>query len=92
MSMERQKLYAEVLRLSSRDRADLAAKLIRSLDDDDEELTPEEWEASWSQEIDRRIAHEQRYGKGTAKSQAVIKELAKLKLFVQARYAYYRDR
>lgn len=53
--MERDKVFAEALRLPTPARADLAAKLLRSLDDEEEGLTREEWEAAWTHEISRRV-------------------------------------
>jgi len=75
--MERQTVIAEALRLPSRSRADLAARLIRSLDgEDDESLTAEEWEASWGEEIERRLENH-RAGK--------VKTVAAAEVFQNAR-------
>jgi hypothetical protein len=48
-------LMAEALALPERDRAALAARLLRSLEPDDELVTVEESEAAWDEEIERRV-------------------------------------
>lgn len=48
-------LEKEVFALPSEDRARIAADLIRSLDNDGEPLSREEWEAAWAEEIRRRL-------------------------------------
>jgi hypothetical protein len=48
-------LMAEALELPERDRAAFAARLLRSLEPDDEPVTVEEWEAAWGEEIERRV-------------------------------------
>ncbi|HTJ43208.1 MAG TPA: addiction module protein [Kofleriaceae bacterium] len=48
-------LREQALRLSPQERAELAAKLLESLDDDDSEaLTQAEIEKAWDEEIERR--------------------------------------
>jgi hypothetical protein len=56
-----QELLAAALSLPEDQRAELAHKLLASLDDR-EELSPDDWEAVWSDEIERRV-HELRSGK-----------------------------
>jgi putative addiction module component (TIGR02574 family) len=53
--MSVQELEAEVLKLPSPERAQLAHRLIVSLDEDDDE-DPAEIERAWEEEIRRRIA------------------------------------
>jgi putative addiction module component (TIGR02574 family) len=49
-------LLDQALQLSDEERGKLAARLFKSLDpDDDDELSPEQWDAAWSAELDRRI-------------------------------------
>ncbi len=48
-------LLAQALQLPDDERGKLAARLLGSLEPDGDELSPEEWEAAWSTEIDRRI-------------------------------------
>jgi putative addiction module component (TIGR02574 family) len=44
------------MKLPDEERGELAARLLRSLDpDDDDEPTAQEWEAAWSAELDRRV-------------------------------------
>lgn len=45
----------DLMALPIQDRARIAADLIRSLDDDGEPLSREEWEAAWAEEISRRL-------------------------------------
>ena len=47
-------LLAEVLRLPIDERADVAAELLRSLDDEERALPPDEVERRWTEEITRR--------------------------------------
>jgi putative addiction module component (TIGR02574 family) len=51
--MTRDALLQEVLKLPQRDRADVAAELLASLDDEPAE-DPEEVERAWAAEIERR--------------------------------------
>ncbi|MHB8873261.1 MAG: addiction module protein [Myxococcaceae bacterium] len=53
MAPERESLLSEVLRLPSKDRAAIAAALLRSLDEEDEQRSVEE---AWAEEIRRRLA------------------------------------
>lgn len=46
----------ELMALPTEDRARVALDLIRSLDNEDETLTREEWEAAWLEEVKRREA------------------------------------
>jgi hypothetical protein len=49
-------LFEQALKLPEKERGKLIARLLRSLEpDNDEELGPEAWEAAWSEEIDRRM-------------------------------------
>jgi len=49
-------LLEQALKLSERERGQLVARLVRSLEPhDDEELDPQDWEAAWSAEIERRM-------------------------------------
>jgi putative addiction module component (TIGR02574 family) len=49
-------LLDQALQLGEEERGELAARLLRSLEPDDEDvLTPSEWEAAWAAEIDRRV-------------------------------------
>ena len=50
-----EKLIPVLATLTAEDRAALRHYL-RELDGDEPELTEEEWEAEWAEEIDRRIA------------------------------------
>ena len=55
-----QTLLEQALELPERERADLAARLLRSipepgLDDDGEDLSGPAWEAAWTAELDRRV-------------------------------------
>ncbi len=54
-SLTTQELLAAALSLSADQRAELARNLLASLDDREEDLSPEEWEAVWSDEIERRV-------------------------------------
>ncbi len=49
-------LFEQALLLPDDERGELAAKLLRTLDPNvEDELTRNEWEAAWSDEIDRRV-------------------------------------
>ena len=61
MSLPLERLEAEAMELSSRERARLAHRLIASLDDDVEE-DPAEVDRAWEEEIQRRL-DEYRSGK-----------------------------
>lgn len=60
-SLTTQELLAAALSLPADQRAELAHDLLASLDDR-EDLSPDEWEAVWSDEIERRV-HDLRSGK-----------------------------
>lgn len=50
------KLLEQALQLPEKERGELASRLLRSLESvDDEELSPEAWEAAWTDELDRRV-------------------------------------
>ena len=55
MSLPIDRLTAEVLELSSSERAELAHRLIASLEGEPEE-DPSEVESAWAEEIERRLA------------------------------------
>jgi hypothetical protein len=49
-------LLDQALQLSDEERGKLAARLLQSLDpDDDDELSPEQWDDVWSAELDQRV-------------------------------------
>ena len=48
-------LLEQALQLSDEERGKLAARLLQSLDPDDEELSPEPWDEAWSAELDQRV-------------------------------------
>jgi putative addiction module component (TIGR02574 family) len=49
-------LLDQALQLGEEERGELAARLLRSLEPDDEDsLAQSEWEAAWAAEIDRRV-------------------------------------
>lgn len=50
------------MKLDSKKRARLAARLIESLRKEEEKLSPEEWERLWAEEAERRL-EELRQGK-----------------------------
>jgi len=45
----------QALQLSDEERGKLAARLLQSLDPDDDELSPEQWDDVWSAELDQRV-------------------------------------
>lgn len=50
------KLYAEASQLSSEERSELAGRLVRGLEpDDDEVLAPDDWQRAWSEVLERRL-------------------------------------
>ena len=60
--MTTKEIVAAALKLDRKERAHLASQLIHSLDAEEENLSPEEWERLWTEEIDRRM-EELRQGK-----------------------------
>ena len=48
-------LLDQALQLSDEERGKLAARLLQSLDPDDDELSPEQWDDVWSAELDQRV-------------------------------------
>jgi putative addiction module component (TIGR02574 family) len=55
--MTSEELQAEALKLDKADRATLATRLVRSLDDSTEEqLSEQDWTNAWADEADRRNA------------------------------------
>lgn len=55
MSMDPAKLREEALRLPADARARLAAELLKSLDNEEELLDPQEHDAAWGPEIEERL-------------------------------------
>jgi hypothetical protein len=55
-------IVAAALKLPLTKRADLASRLIRSLEEDEEKLSPQERERLWTEEAERRL-EEMREGK-----------------------------
>lgn len=56
MSPAFEALLDQVLKLPAEERGELASRLLRSLEPDDgDEPDAQEWDASWSTELDRRI-------------------------------------
>jgi putative addiction module component (TIGR02574 family) len=53
-SLTTQELFAAALSLPEAQRAELARNLLESLDDG-EDISPDEWTAVWSDEIERRM-------------------------------------
>lgn len=53
-------LLEQALRLESDERAELAHRLLDSLDDDDLEMSSDEWSEAWAEEILRRIERVER--------------------------------
>ena len=60
VSDQARKVLATALRLPVADRAEVAAELLRSLDDDESHLPPEEVERLWVEEITRRAQRARR--------------------------------
>jgi putative addiction module component (TIGR02574 family) len=56
MSETAEKLKPLLANLPADERAELVEYLLELGDSDDEELTQEEWESAWADEINRRIA------------------------------------
>ncbi|HET7499686.1 MAG TPA: addiction module protein [Kofleriaceae bacterium] len=54
MSDQPRHLFEEALRLPLAERADLATRLLRSLDDEERELPLDEVDRRWAEEITRR--------------------------------------
>jgi putative addiction module component (TIGR02574 family) len=55
MSEDARHLLEGALRLPLDERSQLAERLLRSLEDEEASLPPEEWERLWSEEITRRL-------------------------------------
>jgi putative addiction module component (TIGR02574 family) len=60
MSISFEQLKAEAAKLSSTERAELAAELLRSLDPVDDDADPAEIERAWVLEAERRLAEIER--------------------------------
>jgi putative addiction module component (TIGR02574 family) len=48
-------LLDQALQLSHEERGKLATRLLQSLEPDDDELSPEQWDDGWSAELDQRV-------------------------------------
>jgi putative addiction module component (TIGR02574 family) len=48
-------VLAQALQLPDDERSKLVARLLRSLEADDDQVSDDEWEAAWSAELDERI-------------------------------------
>lgn len=55
MTTKGQEALNTVLKLDPQERASIAAQLLASLEDEAEELKPEEWDRLWGAEIERRV-------------------------------------
>lgn len=76
--MTTDEIVAAALKLEHKDRAELAGRLIRSLDEEEEKLSPEDWEKLWLEESARRLTElEQGKVKGIPGEQ-VMRELRDL--------------
>ena len=53
--MTTEEIAAAALKLDRKERARLASQLIRSLDAEEVNLSPKEWERLWAEEVDRRL-------------------------------------
>ena len=54
--MSRDEILAAVLALDAKTRAEVAHRIIASLDAEDEQLDEARWEAAWVEESERRLA------------------------------------
>jgi putative addiction module component len=54
MSDQARDVLADALKLTIQDRAEVAAELLRSLDEEETRLSPDEVERRWAEEITRR--------------------------------------
>ena len=55
MSTSAEEILTAALKLPHEERAQLAGKLVESLDESQEELSESEWEAVWLAECERRL-------------------------------------
>jgi hypothetical protein len=55
MSGDSRHILEEALRLPIKERSRVAADLLRSLEDEEGDLSPEEWERAWGEEVTRRV-------------------------------------
>lgn len=60
--MTAEEIAALALKLDHKSRASLAGRLLRSLDEEEANFSPEEWERAWAEEAERRL-EELRTGK-----------------------------
>ncbi len=78
LSMTTEEIVAAALKLEHKERAELASRLIRSLDEEEEKFSPEECERLWLEESERRLEElEQSRVKGIPGEQ-VMRELRDL--------------
>ena len=54
--MTSRELTTAALALPRDERAELLERLARSLEEDDAQLSPEQWREAWGQELNRRVA------------------------------------
>jgi hypothetical protein len=74
--MTKPQLLAALLDLPQRQRAELAAALLRSLDiPGEQDIDPEEWERRWGEELDRRIEQVKRGEVQATAADAVFKSM-----------------
>ena len=74
--MKSQEIATAAMKLDPKKRARLAARLIESLREEEEKLSPGEWERLWAEEAERRLT-ELRQGKA--------KEIPAEEVFARAR-------
>lgn len=55
MTNRARQVLVQALELDRQERAALAASLLNSLEDGEDDLGPEEWDALWQQEVERRL-------------------------------------
>lgn len=78
MTVTAEEIVAEALKLEPKSREEVAKKLLRSLDEGDQELSEEEYEKAWL-EVPERRAEELREGKVRGvPGEEVMKELRDL--------------
>lgn len=56
MSDDARHLLEEALRLPLGERSQLAERLLRSLEEEEAELSPADWERLWTEELERRLS------------------------------------
>ena len=55
-TMTTRELTSAALALSKEERAELVERLARSLEEDESQLSPEQWRKAWGEELNRRVA------------------------------------